>query len=198
LSHLHPEHRVGQSSITLPSTSIASSFLLMAFAFTYSPVSWTGASYGSGSDCRGMGSNTIDALADISDASRLLRSIQRQFDFGLSGLRENHSLRRFRECIAEISHRMPRHSTAPPALDAFAAFRFDRRCAKGHREFAAAWGEGPLLTVAFNPVAVVPHSRFALSCQVPITSPHPDDLSFYRCGGRREKHPSILTTTGVS
>src|SRR2546422_11543079 len=53
---------LGSGSITLPSTSIASSFLLMAFRFHLSPVPWTGASYGSESDCRRDGARNLAEL----------------------------------------------------------------------------------------------------------------------------------------
>ena len=127
------------------------------------------------------------------------RSLDRtQCGFGLFRLRKNHGLRRFQECITEISHRMPRHSTAPPASRRLRRLRFDRRCAKGHRQFAAARVKDRILTVAFNPAGRrTPFAvRFALPCS---HLPHLNTtIILYRCGRRTGKSIwSILTTTVV-
>src|SRR3954468_4546394 len=60
---------LGRGSITLPSTSIASSFLLITFRFHLSPGSWMGASYGSESDCRRDG---LEGRSDRHSAARVL------------------------------------------------------------------------------------------------------------------------------
>ena len=124
--------------------------------------------------------------------------VRTQCGFGLFRLRKNHGLRRFQECITEISHRMPRHTTAPPASRRLRRLRFDRRCAKGHRKFAAAWVKDRVLTVTLNPGSrSTPFAvRFVLPCS---HLPHLiTTIILYRCGRRTGKSiRSTLTATVV-